>query len=101
MQISFIPAIAPDAPFVVLPVAKDGLAQTNWNSAGEGAAPIAAAAATASRFTGEAGTIAELFVPGDPVRRIVLIGTGAGTEGDWTKAGGALVARLALIHAAP
>jgi leucyl aminopeptidase len=94
MQISFIPAIAPDAPFVVLPVAKDGLAQTNWNSAGEGAAPIAAAAATASRFTGEAGTTAELFVPGHPVRRIVLIGTGAGTEGDWTKAGGALVARL-------
>ena len=94
MQISFITAAAHDAPLVVLPVAKDGLAQTNWGSAGDGAAPIAAAAAAAARFTGEAGTSTEVFVPGDTVRRVILLGTGAGAEGEWSKAGGALVARL-------
>ena len=94
MQINFIPAVSADAPLVVLPVAKDGLAQTNWTSVGEGAAPIAAAAAAAARFKGEAGTSAELFVPGDPVRHVLLLGIGAGAEGDWTKAGGAMVARL-------
>ena len=92
MQINFIPAVSRDAVLVVMPVAKDGLTQTIWTSVGEGGAPIAVAAASAARFTGEAGTSAELFVPGDTVRRVLLLGIGAGAEGDWTKAGGALVA---------
>ncbi len=94
MQINFIPAVSRDAVLVVMPVAKDGLTQTIWTSVSEGGAPIAVAAASAARFTGEAGTSAELFVPGDTVRRVLLLGIGAGAEGDWTKAGGALVARL-------
>ncbi len=94
MQINFIPAVSRDAALVVMPVAKDGLARTIWTSVGEGSAPIATAAASAARFSGEAGTSAELFVPGETVRRVLLVGIGAGAEGDWTKAGGALVARL-------
>jgi leucyl aminopeptidase len=94
MQISFTSAVASDATLLILPVTKDGLAQTRWASVGEAAAPVAAAVAKAARFTGEAGTTAELFVTGDPVRQVVLVGIGSGVEGDWTKAGGAVVARL-------
>ncbi|HEU0044727.1 leucyl aminopeptidase [Sphingomonas sp.] len=89
MQITFAPA-APTAAILVLPVEKDGLDRL---ALGEGA-PIAAAAATAARFTGEAGTALDLFVPGETVRRIVLLGVGGGDEPDWAKAGGALTAKL-------
>ncbi|MBJ6121012.1 leucyl aminopeptidase [Sphingomonas mollis] len=94
MQIHFIPAIAPDAPFVVLPLGKDGLARIEWAQVGEGVEPIARAAAAAARFSGEAGSVVELFVPGDAVKRVLLVGVGAGADGDWTKAGGAIVARV-------
>ena len=96
MQITFAPA-APDAAILVLPVEKDGLARVRWPGAGEGAdvQPVAEAAASAARFAGEAGTIVELFVPaGESVRRILLVGIGGGAEPDWTKAGGAVTARL-------
>ncbi len=37
----------------------------------------------------------EAFVPqGDGVRRVLLIGTGSGSESDYERAGGALTARL-------
>ncbi|MDQ2879008.1 MAG: leucyl aminopeptidase [Pseudomonadota bacterium] len=53
------------------------------------------AAARASRFDGEAGSVTEGFVPaGDTVRRVLLIGTGAGAVADYGRAGGALTARL-------
>jgi len=94
MQINFIPAVSRDAALVVMPVAKDGLARTIWTSVGEGGVPIAAVAASAARFAGEAGTSTELFVPGDTVRHVLLLGIGAGAEGDWSKAGGALVTKL-------
>ncbi|GGB33751.1 putative cytosol aminopeptidase [Sphingomonas metalli] len=96
MQIAFVaaaPATASGA--LVLPVAKDGLGGVKWGEARTGAAPLAAAAAAAHRFTGEAGGKVELFVPsGEEPRRIVLLGIGAGAEADWAKAGGALVAGL-------
>ncbi|TVV72869.1 leucyl aminopeptidase [Sphingomonas solaris] len=60
-------------------------------------APLARAAAAAARFEGEAGSIAELFVPeADGARRVLLVGTGTrnGNGEGFEKAGGALAARL-------
>ena len=92
MKITFAPA-ASDAAVLVLPIEKDGLARADWGTLAE-ARPLAQAAATAQRFEGDAGGIVELFVPGTPVRRVLLLGVGGGDEGDWAKAGGALTARL-------
>ena len=65
---------------------------------------LAAEAAAASRFTGEAGAIVELFVreAGKTVR-VLLVGTGEGALVDLEKAGGAISARLqtsGVVHAA-
>ncbi len=92
MQITFAPAAA-DAAVLVLPIEKDGLARTTWGTITD-ARPLALAAAAAQRFEGEAGAIVELFAPGEPVRRVILLGIGGGDEADWAKAGGALTARL-------
>ncbi len=93
MQINFAPAAASDAAIVALPVEKDGLARTIWGAID--GATLAAKAAAAARFTGEAGSIVELFVAqGDTVRQVLLVGVGAGGETEWEKAGGALVAKL-------
>ncbi len=93
MQIDFVSAAAPDAAILAIPVEKDGLSLTVWGAV-DGAV-LAAKAADAARFAGEAGAIVELFVAqGQTVRQILLVGVGAGGEADWEKAGGALVARL-------
>ena len=92
MQITFAP-LRSDAAVLVLPVEKDGLARVDWGNLAD-ARPLAQAAAAAQRFDGEAGAIVELFAPGEPVRRVLLLGIGGGDEGDWAKAGGALTARL-------
>ena len=65
---------------------------------------LAAEAAAASRFTGEAGSIVELFVreAGKTVR-VLLVGIGEGALADLEKAGGAISARLqtsGVVHAA-
>ena len=53
------------------------------------------AAARAARFDGEAGAIVELFVADDgKATQLLLVGVGSGDEAGWSKAGGALVARL-------
>ena len=94
MRISFVPA-ATDAAILILPVEKDGLARVSWSTLGDGAETIATAAANAARFAGEAGSMADLFVPsGDTIRRVLLVGVGVGIEPDWTKAGGAVTAKL-------
>ena len=93
MQIDFI--AQPGMPaLLVLPVEKDGLARVRWRDLPGDAATLAAAAAAAGRFEGEAGSLAELFLPGDPVCHLLLLGVGAGDEAGWEKAGGALTARL-------
>ncbi len=52
-------------------------------------------AARAGRFEGEAGAIAEIFVPGgEAANRILLLGVGSGSEADYERAGGALTARF-------
>ena len=53
------------------------------------------AAARASRFDGETANVVETFVAGgEGVVRILLLGTGAGGEAEYERAGGALTARL-------
>jgi leucyl aminopeptidase len=89
MQITFAPAPS-DAGVLVLPIEKDGLARA---ALGEGR-PVAEAAASAARFSGEAGSIVELFLPEQSVRHVLLLGVGGGDEADWAKAGGALTAKL-------
>ena len=89
MQITF--AAAADQPVIhVLPVEKDGLGRAELGEA----RAVADAAAAAARFAGEAGSIVDLFVPGAPVRRMLLLGIGGGDDADWAKAGGALTAKL-------
>ncbi|MEG3164127.1 leucyl aminopeptidase [Sphingomonas sp. PB2P19] len=93
MQIDFIATAAADVAILALPVEKDGVAQIDWGQLD--GATLAAKAATAARFAGEAGAIVELFVAqGDDVRQVLLIGVGGSDESDWEKAGGALVAKL-------
>jgi leucyl aminopeptidase len=93
MQIDFVSAAATDAAILAIPVEKDGLARTEWGAID--GATLAAKAASAARFTGEGGSIVELFVTqGETVRQVLLVGVGAGGEPDWEKAGGALVAKL-------
>ncbi len=68
--------------------------------------PVAASAtlvagAAAARFTGEAGATFESFADeGGKVLRIVLLGTGTGSDADLERAGGALTARLLTSGAA-
>ena len=90
MQITFA-AAADGAGVTALVVEKDGLARAALGDA----RPLATAAAAATRFTGEAGSIVELFVPaGADTRHLLLLGIGGGAEPDWAKAGGALTAKL-------
>ncbi len=92
IQIQFQPTLPADAAVVLLPVEKDGVDRIVWGRH-DALRPVAAGAAAANRFTGEAGATLELFA-GDPVRHVVLVGVGGGDEPDWEKAGGALTARF-------
>jgi leucyl aminopeptidase len=77
---------------LILPVAKGGVAAAIGGR--DGKATLSAAASAAS-FEGEAGGIAEAFTAtGDSVQRVLLVGIGGNSEGDWEKAGGAVAARL-------
>ena len=59
------------------------------------AAGLIAEAAAASRFTGDAGGWFEIFaMEGGAARRIVLVGTGSGSNAALEKAGAAIPARL-------
>ena len=95
MQIVFT-STAPSAPAILaLPIDKDAVGRGQWGGLGEGHRAIADAAAKAARFDGEAGAIVELFVADDgQAKQLLLVGVGSGDEAGWSKAGGALVARL-------
>ncbi len=95
MQIAFT-STAPSAPAILaLPIEKDAVGRGQWGGLGEAHRAIADAAAKAARFDGEAGAIVELFVADDgQAKRLLLVGVGSGDEAGWSKAGGALVARL-------
>lgn len=92
MQIAFNASVESDD-VLVLPLGKD---QADFGqAAGEDMVAMGKAAVAAARFKGEAGSIVEFFAPFDGgVRRILLLGIGAGSDADWRKAGGALTAKL-------
>jgi leucyl aminopeptidase len=95
MQIAFAPALVSAPAILALPVEKDIAGRAGWPGLGEAHQALATAAARAARFDGEAGAIVELFLTeSGETRHVLLIGVGAGSEADWEKAGGALVAKL-------
>lgn len=58
---------------------------------------LVAGAAKSAAFDGDAGSIAEIFVPsGDGAARVILLGVGDGDEAAFEKAGGALSARFLI-----
>ena len=95
MQIEFVSALPADAAVLAVPFAKGAAERQAWQGVGEDGRKLAAAAARAARFDGEAGVVVEIFVPaGDTARQVLLVGVGDGAEPDWEKAGGAVTARL-------
>ena len=90
MQIQFTPRAA-DAGVIVLPVEKEGLGRIAFGDFADSDQKTVLGAARANRFEGEAGAIVDSFVAD---RRVLLLGLGAGSEEDYERAGGALVARL-------
>ncbi len=92
---------APDrgtAAALVLPVATGGLDRIAVAGLDDATATLVAGAAHAGRFEGEAGSMAEIFVPGegDSANRVILLGIGAGDGAALEKAGGALTGRFLL-----
>uniref|UniRef100_UPI0035CC441A leucyl aminopeptidase n=1 Tax=uncultured Sphingomonas sp. TaxID=158754 RepID=UPI0035CC441A len=96
MQIDFSSAAPAPAAAIAFPVEKDGLARLATTLLDAGALDLVKSAARASRFEGETASVVETFVADGAggVRRVLLLGTGAGSEADYERAGGALTARL-------
>ena len=95
MQISFASDRPQGGYDLAFPVAKDGVGKLALGGFGDADNALAQGAAKAARFEGEAGSLAEFFVADSgAARRVLLVGTGAGSPGDYEKAGGALSARL-------
>jgi leucyl aminopeptidase len=95
MQIRFADVLPSGSFALVLPVA--GAERGNLASLGDHRASVEAAA-RGQRFEGEAGSVAETWIGGNgeaQVRRLLLIGTGSGSDGAAAeKLGGAAVGRL-------
>ena len=90
MQIALSPSRPPEAACLVFPVAKGSAIAPAIE-----AQALAVDAAAASRFTGEAGAVVELFASeAGKTMRILLVGTGEGRAADFEKAGAAIAARL-------
>lgn len=95
MKIAFVAAAPADPAILALPVGQGPGAGVRWPGLEGDAAALATTAAAAARFDGEAGSTLDLFVPEQgKTRRVILVGTGAGADADWEKAGGALTAKL-------
>ena len=87
----------PDGAYALaLPLASGAPDADRLAPLGANAAAFAGRAAAAARFEGEAGTIAEIYVPeGDGVRRVLLAGLGdADSDAAYERCGGTLAARL-------
>jgi leucyl aminopeptidase len=87
----------PDGAYALaLPLASGAPDADRLAPLGGSAAAFASRAAAAARFEGEAGTIAEIYVPeGDGVRRVLLAGLGdADSDAAYERCGGTLAARL-------
>jgi leucyl aminopeptidase len=95
MHIEFSSAAPASDATLAFTVEKDGMARLASSLVEASALDLLKSAAKASRFEGETGAIVETFVDqGGTARRLLLIGTGAGSEMDYEKAGGALTGRL-------
>ncbi|MES2338598.1 MAG: leucyl aminopeptidase [Pseudomonadota bacterium] len=94
MKLTFATAVPSQAEVLALPIEKDGIDRATFGGLHESSTALLTAGAAATKFEGEAGSIAEFVVPTDGgVRRVALLGVGAGADRDWDKAGGALTAR--------
>ncbi|MEO5865951.1 MAG: leucyl aminopeptidase [Sphingomonas sp.] len=95
MKINFATTAADAAETLAFPVGKDSLDGLTTALLNDSTLAQVVAAARASRFDGEAGSVVETFVAADPgARRILLLGAGSGSQADYERAGGALTARL-------
>nr|WP_230769915.1 leucyl aminopeptidase [Sphingomonas sp. Leaf4] len=86
-------------PALVLPIATGGLDRVAAAGLDDAVAALVAGAARAGRFDGDAGSIAEVFVPGiegGDAGRVILLGIGDGGGVALEKAGGALTGRFLL-----
>lgn len=91
IKVRFAAALPEGSHCVAVVVPKDALAAT----AVPGDAALIRAAAAASRFEGEAGSVSEQHIPhAAGAQRLILVGTGASSEEDYEKAGAAISARL-------
>jgi len=88
MQVSFSSVRSRESDAVAFAVGADGVAQL---PAAYRLGPVAGMA----RFSGETGAVVESFQEVDgQLKRVLLVGVGAGGEADMERAGAALVARL-------
>ncbi len=95
MNVTFASVRPADATVIALPVEKDGLDRIPAGTLDDATLALVRGAAKSGRFDGDAGSIAEIFVPGtDSANRVVLLGVGAGGEADYERAGGTLTARF-------
>ncbi len=92
ISLRFAPA-RPDAPLAwVFPVVKDGVSAVSLPGLPDDDVALVRAAASAARFEGEAGSVAEQVLAGP--QRVLLVGVGGGSVEDWEKAGAAISAKL-------
>jgi leucyl aminopeptidase len=95
MQVIFSATRPADTAVLALPIEKDGLDRMPAGTLDDATLALVRGAARAGRFEGEAGGIAEIFVPGgEAANRVVLLGVGSGSEADYERAGGSLTARF-------
>jgi leucyl aminopeptidase len=83
---------------LVLPIAAGGLDRIDAAGLEPQVTSLVGGAARAGKFDGEAGSMAEIFVPGegDSAGRVILLGIGDGEGPALEKAGGALTGRFLL-----
>ncbi|WP_419825303.1 leucyl aminopeptidase [Sphingomonas sp.] len=94
LSVRFADARPAGSHVLVVPVASGKVEPGALGALGDAAA-FAARAAAAARFEGEAASVAEIYVAaGEGASRVLLVGTGAGDDKGYEKAGGAIVARL-------
>jgi leucyl aminopeptidase len=90
MQIALSAVRPAGAQCIIVPIAKDAAI-----APAIAAQALVADAAASARFAGEAGGAFEIFVnEGEGLLRLLLVGTGAGSNHDMEKAGAAISAKL-------
>ncbi len=91
MNVTFAASRPEASSIIAFPVTKDGTQKIAVAGLDDAALALVSAAAAGQRFKGEAGTVAEAYVPSG---RVLLLGVGSGDDAGYERAGGALTARL-------